>query len=48
MVRSPWTNEYDPPLEDGVLPTAQLRSMEVVANDIFNGYREMYLSLIHI
>jgi hypothetical protein len=25
-----------------VLPTAQLRSMEVVANDIFNGYREMY------
>ena len=42
MVRSPWTNEYDPPLEDGVLPTAQLRSMEVVANDIFNGYREMY------
>jgi len=40
--RSPWTNEYDSPLEDGVLPTAQLRSMEVVANDIFNGYREMY------
>ena len=25
-----------------MLPTAQLRSMEVVANDIFNGYREMY------
>ena len=25
-----------------MLPTAQLRGMEVVANDIFNGYREMY------
>ena len=25
-----------------MLPTSQLRSMEVVANDIFNGYREMY------
>jgi hypothetical protein len=25
-----------------VLPTPHLRSMEVLANDIFNGYREMY------
>lgn len=40
--RSPWTNTYDPPIDDGVLPTERLRSMEVLANDIFNGYREMY------
>ena len=25
-----------------MLPTPHLRSMEVLANDIFNGYREMY------
>jgi len=40
--RSPWTNEYDPPLEDGVLPSNKLRTMESLANDIFDGYREMY------
>jgi capping protein beta len=40
--RSPWTNQYDPPLEDGVLPSTTLRNMEVLANDIFDGYREMY------
>jgi len=40
--RSPWTNEYDPPLEDGVLPSTKLRTMESLANDIFDGYREMY------
>ncbi|EOD35254.1 hypothetical protein EMIHUDRAFT_44624, partial [Emiliania huxleyi CCMP1516] len=40
--RSPWTNEYDPPLSDGVLPSPKLRAMETLANDIFEGYREMY------
>ena len=40
--RSPWTNEYDPPLDDGVLPSQKLRTMESLANDIFDGYREMY------
>jgi len=40
--RSPWTNRYDPPVEDGVLPSQALRNMETVANDVFDGYREMY------
>jgi len=40
--RSPWTNAYDPPLDDGVLPSEKLRAMETVANDLFGSYREMY------
>jgi len=39
--RSPWSNEYDPPLDDGTLPTAKLRKLEVVANEAFDTYREM-------
>jgi len=39
--RSPWTNEYDPPIDDGVLPPAELRRLEMAANDLFNSYREM-------
>lgn len=39
--RSPWSNEYDPPLEDGTLPSAKLRKMEVQANEAFDTYREM-------
>merc|ERR1719198_2387784 len=30
--RSPWSNKYDPPLEDGLTPVAALRSLEVEAN----------------
>jgi len=40
--RSPWTNEYDPPIDDGVLPPGNLRRLEIAANDLFNSYREMY------
>ncbi|KAJ3732523.1 F-actin-capping protein subunit beta [Lentinula guzmanii] len=40
--RSPWSNEYDPPLEDGTIPTPKLRKLEISANDAFNTYREMY------
>jgi len=40
--RSPWSNEYDPPLEDGTIPTPKLRKLEVAANDAFDTYREMY------
>jgi len=40
--RSPWSNEYDPPLEDGTLPSAKLRKLEVTANEAFDTYREMY------
>jgi len=40
--RSPWSNKYDPPLEDGVLPSPQLRKFEVELNDVFDLYRDMY------
>jgi len=40
--RSPWSNKYDPPLEDGALPSAQLRQLEVQANEVFDIYRDLY------
>ncbi|KAG6830879.1 hypothetical protein H0H92_014244 [Tricholoma furcatifolium] len=40
--RSPWSNEYDPPLEDGTSPTPKLRKLEIAANEAFDTYREMY------
>lgn len=41
--RSPWSNEYDPPLDDGTVPSAKLRKLEVTANEAFDTYREMYV-----
>jgi len=40
--RSPWSNKYDPPLDDGVLPSAKLRKLEVELNDVFDIYRNLY------
>jgi len=40
--RSPWTNQYDPPLEDGAMPSERLRRLEIEANSAFDQYREMY------
>ncbi|EGO25082.1 F-actin capping protein [Serpula lacrymans var. lacrymans S7.9] len=40
--RSPWSNEYDPPLEDGTTPSPKLRKLEISANEAFDTYREMY------
>ncbi|MQM23296.1 hypothetical protein Taro_056360, partial [Colocasia esculenta] len=40
--RSPWSNKYYPPLEDGPLPSDELRTLEVEANDIFSVYCEQY------
>lgn len=43
--RSPWSNEFDPPISDsegGVLPSERVRKMEVQANDAFDVYRQMY------
>lgn len=40
--RSPWTNAYDPPLDDGAMPSERLRRLEVDANAAFDQYREMY------
>lgn len=42
LFRSPWSNEYDPPLEDGTVPIPKLRKLEIAANEAFDTYREMY------
>lgn len=43
---SPWSNEYDPPLEDGTVPSLKLRKLEITANEAFDTYREMYVFTI--
>lgn len=40
--RSPWSNTYDPPLEDGSMPSERLRKLEIDANNAFDQYRDMY------
>ncbi|XP_070561611.1 F-actin-capping protein subunit beta-like [Ptychodera flava] len=40
--RSPWSNQYDPPLDDGAMPSDRLRRLEIEANSAFDQYREMY------
>jgi len=46
--RSPWSNEFDPPLEveselgEGSMPNERVRGMEVRANEAFDVYRELY------
>ena len=39
--RSPWSNAYEPPLEDGTMPSEKLRQLEIQANSAFELYREM-------
>ncbi|GAU13270.1 hypothetical protein TSUD_42240 [Trifolium subterraneum] len=40
--RSPWSNKYHPPLEDGSIPSSKLRKLETEANEIFAIYRDQY------
>ncbi|KAH7049545.1 F-actin-capping protein subunit beta [Linnemannia elongata] len=40
--RSPWSNEFSPPLADATYPSAKLRKLEIAANDAFDTYRELY------
>ncbi|XP_054769009.1 F-actin-capping protein subunit beta-like [Lytechinus pictus] len=40
--RSPWSNEYDPKLENGAVPSPALRKLEENANSAFDTYRELY------
>mmetsp|Transcript_8944 Transcript_8944/g.11726 ORF Transcript_8944/g.11726 Transcript_8944/m.11726 type:complete len:284 (+) Transcript_8944:40-891(+) len=40
--RSPWSNKYDPPIDDGLVPSSELRAMEVEANALYDSYREQY------
>ena len=40
--RSPWSNKYCPPIEDGFLPSEDLRKMEIEFNELFDAYRQLY------
>jgi len=40
--RSPWSNEYFPPMSDGFLPSKTLRDLEITANSLFDIYRKLY------
>ncbi|KAI0147583.1 F-actin-capping protein subunit beta [Xylariaceae sp. FL1272] len=43
--RSPWSNQFDPPLLDAPgtgVPSEKVRKMEVKANEAFDVYRELY------
>ena len=40
--RSPWSNEFDPPIDDGTVPSERVRKLEVEANTAFDVYRELY------
>lgn len=41
--RSPWSNEYYPPLDyKGTSPSAKLREFEIQANNVFDVYRDLY------
>ncbi|KAG5183681.1 F-actin-capping protein subunit beta [Tribonema minus] len=40
--RSPWSNAYDPPLEDAYELRDQLRQLEIDANELLDAYRELY------
>lgn len=44
--RSPWSNKYHPSLEDGSLPSSELRKLEIEANEIFAIYRDQWGSLL--
>lgn len=41
--RSPWSNEFEPPVEEGegVTPSDRTRKMEIKANEAFDVYREL-------
>ncbi len=36
--RSPWSNTYDPPDGEAVLPSDELRKLEVKGNEVFQQY----------
>lgn len=42
--RSPWSNTYFPPMEDGFKPNDKLRKLEILANDLFATYRKLYFN----
>lgn len=41
--RSPFSNTYNPPLADGITPSEPLRKLEVMANEAFDIYRDLFV-----
>ena len=41
--RSPWSNEFEPPIDEGVTPSERVRKMEIKANEAFDVYRELWV-----
>ena len=39
---SPFTNVYEPPFPDGMLPTPELREIEMRTNELLSLYHPMY------
>jgi capping protein beta len=39
--RSPWTNDYYPPIKDGYDPIEKLRNLEIATNTIFAHYAHL-------
>jgi capping protein beta len=42
--RSPWSNTYFPPMDDGFKPNKMLRELEIAANQLFSVYRKLYFT----
>lgn len=40
--RSCWSGKYDPPIDDGAVPSEALRALEIALNDAFDEYRNQY------
>jgi len=40
--RSPWSNDFFPPLDEGLKPSRRLRDLEVHMNEVFDCYRDLY------
>mmetsp|Transcript_23551 Transcript_23551/g.37511 ORF Transcript_23551/g.37511 Transcript_23551/m.37511 type:complete len:280 (+) Transcript_23551:112-951(+) len=40
--RSPWSNTYQPTIDDGFKPSAKLRVLEEKCNAVFDSYRQLY------
>jgi len=40
--RSPWSNQYELKIDDGAVPSPDLRKTEIAANEIFDIYRDLY------
>ncbi|KAJ3212754.1 F-actin-capping protein subunit beta [Entophlyctis luteolus] len=40
--RSPWSDQYDPPITDGTHPSERLRKLEIATNEAFDVYRDLY------